>query len=123
MGLCALRIGEALALRFDDVDFEKGAVQIRLTLWNGTVSAPKTPSSRRTLTLPVRASESLRKLRSTSDSQGHLFACSSGLPVCYANFYTRHWKPAIRRAGLPSTLKLHQLTADCSEAAPGIVEA
>jgi integrase len=108
MGLCACRVGEALSAKFEDIDFDKGTIQIRRTLWKGTVSQPKTQSSRRTITLPVRASEALRKLRSTSDGQGCLFASNSGLPICYANFYTRHWKPAIRRAGLPESLTPHK---------------
>jgi integrase len=93
MGLCAMRIGEALSIRFADIDFDKGTVQIRRTLWNGAVSQPKTPSSRRTLVLPQRVLDCL----------------SSGLPISYANFYTRRWTRAIRRAGLPPTLNPHAL--------------
>jgi integrase len=73
MGLCACRVGEALAAKFEDIDFDKGTIRIRRTLWNGTVSQPKTPSSRRTLTLPVRVLESLRKLRNRSDGPAAVY--------------------------------------------------
>jgi integrase len=53
--LIGLRIGECLALRFKDVDLERGTIRVERTLYNGECSAPKTQSSRRVLTLPQRA--------------------------------------------------------------------
>lgn len=49
---CALRVGEALALRWEDVGLQGGTVSIRHTLWKGKLYPPKTPQSRRTLKLP-----------------------------------------------------------------------
>jgi integrase len=110
MALCALRIGEALAVRFEDVDFEKGTLQIRRTLWQGQVSEPKTPASRRTLVIPQRTLRALVRLRdNTVGGTGYIAATGSGKPCNYSNFYTRHWKPAIRAAGLPDTLTPHAL--------------
>jgi integrase len=107
MALCALRIGEALAVRFEDVDFDKGTLQVRRTLWQGTVSEPKTPASRRTLVLPQRVLQAIERL--SRDNTGYIAATSSGKPCNYSNFYTRHWKPTIRAAGLPDTLTPHTL--------------
>jgi integrase len=110
--LCALvglRIGECLALRFDDLDLDTGTIKVSRTLHNGECSSPKTPSSRRTLTLPQRALKSLERLCSTTDGRGYLFATSSGKPVDVSNFYKWSWKPTLRRAGLPETLTPHQL--------------
>jgi integrase len=64
--LCGLRIGEVLALRWEDLS-DRGTLQVRRTLWRGNVYQCKTISSRRTLTVPQRALESILRLRSTCD--------------------------------------------------------
>ncbi len=107
--LCGLRIGETLALRWDDVDLDRGTLQVRHTLWYGKTSQPKTPSSRRTLTLPQRAVEALVRLRNQSDGGVYLFATSTGNPVDASNFYRWSWRPTLRKAGLPETLTPHKL--------------
>ncbi len=112
MALCALRIGEALALRWEDIDFEKGTVRVRRTLWQGRVSEPKTPSSRRTIKLPRRALEVLRDEGGAKN--GYIFATSTGNPINYSGFYTRRWKPALRRAGIPMSLTPHKLRHGCA---------
>lgn len=107
---CALRIGEVLALRYEDFDLERGTLRIERTLYYGECSQPKTPSSRRTLTLPKRTLEALTRLcKLNREQRGYLFATSGGKPVDAANFYKWTWKPALRRAGLPETLTPHQL--------------
>jgi len=111
MALCALRIGEALSLRWEDIDFENGTLLVRHTLWQGRVSEPKTPSSRRTIKLPSMALDvlgnSYKKVGGVKE--GHIFATSTGNPINYSNFYTRHWKPALRAAGLSKALTPHKL--------------
>ncbi len=75
--LCALRIGEVLALRFEDLD--RGILKVQRTPWHGNTSKTKTPSSRRTLKLPQRALGPLERLTNTAAaSQVFLFATSSG---------------------------------------------
>ncbi len=100
MALCGLRINECLSLEWRSVDLEAGTL---------TVRAGKTPSARRTLTLPVRALESLVRLRSTCDGTGYLFPTSSGNPVDVSNFYRWSWRPMLTKAGLPETLTPHKL--------------
>jgi len=63
-----LRRGEALALRWEDVDLDRGHLQVRATLQrlNGTLvraEMPKTKSSRRALPLPAVVADSLRAHR------------------------------------------------------------
>jgi integrase len=107
---CGLRIGEILALRYEDVDLERGTVRIERTLHEGECSAPKTSSSRRTLSLPHRALEALVRHRGgRNNPTGYLFATASGKPVDVSNFYRWSWRPALKRAGLPETLTPHQL--------------
>src|SRR5215204_6245956 len=60
--LVGLRIGECLALRFEDVDLDRCTIRIERTLYHGKCSEPKTQSSRRTLTLPQKALEALVRL-------------------------------------------------------------
>jgi integrase len=108
--LVGLRIGECLALRFEDIDLERGTLRVERTLYHGEVMPPKTASSRRTLTLPQTALESLVRLcQSNCNKGGYLFATASGKPVDVSNFYRWSWKPALRKAGLPKALTPHQL--------------
>jgi integrase len=105
---CALRVGEALALRWEDVDLDAGTVSIRHTLWKGKLYPPKTPQSRRTLRLPERALECLRR-HSEHRKEGYLLATRNGTPVAAENFWYCGWKPALRAAGLDESLTFHQL--------------
>ena len=107
--LCGLRINECLALRWSDVDLAAGTLKVQRTLWNGQTSQPKTPSSRRTISLPVRALESLERLRNASDGSGYLFATRTGKPVAAPNFHVLSWSKRIRETGMPDTLTFHQL--------------
>jgi integrase len=111
--LCALvglRIGECLALRFENVDLQAGTISISRTLHNGECTAPKTHSSRRTLTLPQKALQALVRLcEDSGNPSDYLFATSTGKPVDVSNFYKWTWKPALRRAGLPESITPHQL--------------
>jgi integrase len=107
--LVGLRIGEAL--RYEDVDLERGTIRVERTLHEGECSAPKTSCSRCTLSLPQRALEALVRHCGgrNNPTTGYLFATASGKPVDLSNFYRWSWRPALRRAGLPETLTPHQL--------------
>jgi len=108
--LVGLRIGECLALRFEDIDLERGTIRIERTLYHGECSPTKTPSSRRVLSLPQKALQRLVRLCEVNGNpSGYLFATSTGKPVDVSNFYKWTWKPALRRAGLPETLTPHCL--------------
>jgi len=108
--LVGLRIGECLALRFEDIDLERGTVRVERTLYNGECSEPKTHSSRRVLTLPQRVRDSLLRLCEVrANPTGYLFATSSGKPVDVSNFYKWSWRPALRQAGLPESITPHLL--------------
>jgi integrase len=109
--VCALRIGEALSLRHEDVNLMEGTISIRCTLWKYGVYPPKTPSSRRTLKLPQIALEALTRLCETqgNPSEGWLFPTANGNPTPYESFWLWGWKPALRRAGLPESTTFHQL--------------
>ena len=104
---CGLRVGEALALRYEDFDMERGTFSIRRTVWRSKVYPPKTRESRRTLKLPNIALEALE--RRGIEAKGYLFATKHGNPVDPANFHSHNWKPALRKAGLSDSIHFHDL--------------
>ncbi len=108
---CALRIGEALSLRYEDLDLRAGTLSIRRTLWKGNVYPPKTPQSRRTLALPQIALEALRRHseRHGNPTTGYLFQTTNGTPLAAENFWRWGWKRALRDAGLDEGLHYHDL--------------
>jgi integrase len=106
---CGLRIGEALGIRWSDINFDKGTLAVRRTIWRGRALPTKTDSSRRTIKLPSVALEALHRheeyadgrLRDGSEGSGWVFPTARGNPHYAANFYKRTWKPMLKRAGLP----------------------
>jgi integrase len=108
--LVGLRIGECLALKYDDIDLERGTVRIERTLHEGQCYPTKTPSSRRVLTLPQMAVECLIRHRERQPNPaGYIFATSTGRPISATSFYERFWRPALRECSLPTTLTPHCL--------------
>jgi integrase len=105
---CGLRVGESLALRWEDVDLDKGILKVRRTLWNGRVFPPKTTTSHRTLKLPKIALEALKK-HAKKNNDGWLFPTKNGTPVGAANFWQWGWKPMLRKARLPESTHYHDL--------------
>jgi integrase len=108
---CALRIGEALSLRYEDLDLGKGTLLVRRTLWRGKTYKPKTDKSRRTLKLPKIALEALRRHHKHNGSPdvGWRFSTKHDNPVTAANFHTWGCKPALCRADLPQSTTYHSL--------------
>ena len=46
-----MRSGELLGLRWEDVDLQAGTLQVRRTIFNGRIEAPKTSKGRRSIKL------------------------------------------------------------------------
>jgi integrase len=106
-----LRQGKCLALRYEDIDFDKGTLKVRRTVWRNNVYPPKTPHSRRTIRLPRIALDALKRHRDNNcdASEGWLFPTKRGNPVDAHNFIHRPWKRMLRKAGLPETTRYHDL--------------
>ncbi len=96
----ALRVNEALALRWDDVDFDNATITVQHTLWRGERCNPKTQSSMAVLEVPAVAMEALRRIKMDTNGQGYLFPTRSGKPVCSADFH-KYWKKMLKQAELP----------------------
>jgi integrase len=107
---CGLRVGECLPLRHEDVDFDKGTLNIRRTLWRNDVYQPKTARSRRTIKLPEIALNALRRhVQANGGSEGWLFQTKHGNPIAAPNFHKCGWKPMLRKADLSEATRFHDL--------------
>ncbi|MGA2513933.1 MAG: tyrosine-type recombinase/integrase [Candidatus Limnocylindrales bacterium] len=110
-----LRQGEALALRWSDVDLDAGALTVRHTLQRldrkAELMEPKTPKSRRTLSMPAPVLTALRdhrrrqleeRLAMGEDWQDldFVFASGIGTPLD-ASAVTHRYQRTLLAAGLP----------------------
>ncbi|MDP9367447.1 MAG: site-specific integrase [Chloroflexota bacterium] len=122
-----LRIGEALGLRWDDVDLERGVLRISSALQRvgGKLQLvePKSTQSRRTLALPVAliAALKIHRVRQLQErlasgdrwqDSGHIFTTTIGTPLEPRNA-TRAFKAMLVAAGLPD-IRFHDLRHSCA---------
>jgi len=131
-----LRQGEALALRWEDIDLEAGILMVKRQVQRkrrdgseldepGLVfSQPKSKKGHRTIRLSAIALEALKKhqerqlqekLRSDTryHDQGLVFTTTIGTPLDAQNVVNRHFKPLLKRAGLPD-IRFHDLRHTCA---------
>src|SRR5215208_393149 len=130
--MCGLRQGEALALRWQDINLDGGTLRVSRQLQrmrrdgkkSGRLvfSEPKN-ASRRTVGLPQRAVSALKTHRrrqleeklaagSLYRDEGLLFASRHGTPIDAQNVVNRYYKPLLKRAGLPP-IRFHDLRHSC----------
>ncbi len=117
-----LRRGEALSLRWADVDFERGTLRVRGTLARIggalVVTEPKTAKSKRVLPLSPPAERLLRDVQDLQATErklagsawhetGYVFTTETGEP-CDPRNALRAFKSAAARAGIPGA-GLHTL--------------
>lgn len=118
------RIGEALAIRWSDIDWDNQIVKIQRTLsrdekGKGYFDEPKTAKSRRAIVLPELALLVLKQHRKSQlehrlemgelyDNQDLVFASEIGTALQHSNILRRSFKPLIEKAGVPQ-ITIHQL--------------
>lgn len=119
-----LRQGELLGLKWEDLDCNRGVLQVKRTL-SGIKSAqpifstPKTAKGKRPVELTAKAIEALqehRKLQTVEQEDlaglwrnyGLVFPTRLGTPMSRHNLVTRHFKPLLKRATLPD-IRFHDL--------------
>jgi integrase len=127
-------MGEALGLKWTDVDLEAGTLRVnrqlqRMRREDGEAgklvfSEPKN-ASRRTVDLPKRIvgalkshrkrqlEEKLRAGGSGWQDNGLVFATTKGTPLDAQNVVNRGFKPLLKRAGLPD-IRWHDLRHTCA---------
>jgi integrase len=118
-----LRMGEALGLKWSDIDLEAKTLRVnrqlqRIRDGGGLVFSEPKNVSRRTVDLPQRAVVALRSHRKRQledelrahayENPGLVFVTGKGTPLDAQNIVNRHFKPLLKRAGLPS-IRWHDL--------------
>ena len=107
-----LRSAEIVALRTDSVDLLRGRVQVvsSATEAYGKIQfGPPKTYQRRAVPLPGALVAELTTYLAGKDSDEFVFRSSRGGPLRHSNFYARHFKPAVLRAGLPEETRFHDL--------------
>ncbi len=123
-----LRQGEALGLRWEDVDLDAGTLTVRKTLQRiegeFELVEPKTVRSRRTIALPSAAVDALRRHRARQVEErlkagsmwkndwGLVFTTATGRPLQGTNV-TRTFQQVLAKAGLRRQ-RFHDLRHSCA---------
>lgn len=113
-GFTGLRWGELAGLRAEHLDLLRGTVDVREALTeagSGVVwVVPTKTGQRRTVPLPRFLCKMLtEQLASYPGPDGLVFSSTEGGPLRRNNLYSRHFKPALRRAGLDEKVRFHDL--------------
>ena len=111
-----LRISEALALRWGDVDMGRRRVQVRRRLYRGRVGPPKSRYGVRDVPVTVDLAQALWDARKAARGPldvDPVFASASGGYLSAGNVARRVLKPAARRAGLERAA-FHTLRHTCA---------
>lgn len=124
-----LRQGELLALTWEDIDLDRGVLQVRRTLsgfkgGNPIFGTPKTAKGRRSVKLTAKAVESLKVHQEHQQEEQKelaglwldhklVFPTRVGTPVSRHNLVARSFKPLLKHAGLPD-IRFHDLRHTCA---------
>jgi integrase len=111
-----LRLGELAGLQVGDFDPLRRQLRVRRTVSDvqGRLveGPPKTPKSMRTVSLPEAVVDELTShlgARPDVVATDWLFPAPEGGPLRRTGWVRRHWKPALRAAGLDDDLGTHTL--------------
>jgi integrase len=124
LGTLGLRLGEALGLKWSDIDWTRGTITIRRTLQRNRLTGtlefrePKTAQSRRTLSLPKQTVAALRahhdrqdfdrrKVGDVCQETGLVFCTGFGTPLDQGRIHY-NWTNATTVSGLPR-YRIHDL--------------
>ncbi len=114
------RWGEAVALRRGRCELLRSRIQVRESLADVDghlhFGATKTYETR-FVSLPRFLVEMLARHLAenvTAEAVSLVFAAPGGGPLRHANFRGRVWRPALRTAGLPEGLRIHDLRHTCA---------
>jgi integrase len=99
--LTGLRIGEALALRWRNIDLEKGELRVTHSVYDGHFDVPKTQRSQRSVPLGPKAVEILTARKPTiADPEALVFATREGSAFDRHNLTNRQLKSTCKKLGL-----------------------
>jgi integrase len=121
----ALRAGELAALRWSDIDLGEQELKVNHSLrdlkgraWS--LDEPKSARSRRKIGLTISLADELRSHRKRQNERiiasgeiykdhGFVFSRDDGRPLIVSSLKRRHLEPILRRAGLPTSTRVHDL--------------
>jgi integrase len=100
-----MRIGEVLALRIEDLDFQRKLIHIRHSVFAGSLGTPKSEASMASLPMPlslaVRLKAFLASKHHRQNSQGLLFANRRGRPFSANKLREKKLRPLLLSLGIP----------------------
>jgi integrase len=96
-----LRIGEAVALTWADVDLGARRIAVRRRLYRGRFDSPKSRYGLRVVPLAETLARGLWRLRGTAPAEAPVFPTREGTHLDPSNVAARILKPAAKRAGVP----------------------
>ena len=121
-----MRPGELLGLRWEDVALRDtgGTLQVNRALSDGELTTPKTKGSRRRIRLSTGGAKALKAHRERQIEEREkkvglwkdhdlVFPSSVGTPLSHRNV-VRSFKALLKRAGLPSSIRLYDLRHTCA---------
>jgi len=124
-----LRPSEYLGLTWQDVNLDSGELQVCRTLvWRKGgewyFSTPKTERSDRSIIvseatrlmlLEHRRAQLAQRLKATDyQDNGFVFAMGDGRPVLLRTLDRSHFKPILKRAGLPAATRIYDMRHSCA---------
>lgn len=105
-----IRINEALALKWDQVDLDKGTIRVIATAVEGKPNQrPKTRNSIRTIPVPQHVRKALTEQSKAYGGHLYVFTTTNGMQISRANFADRIYRPARLAAELPKDFTIHDL--------------
>lgn len=101
--MTALRPGELLGLKIEDLDFERGVIFVRRSAWYSKLQSPKNDGSIRALPMPKPLASRLKAYLQSwrPNPAGLLFATANGTPLCANNVVQRALWPVLDRLKIP----------------------
>ena len=100
--LTGMRIGEAFALRWKNIDLAGGVIYVVETVYHGRFDVPKTEKSQRTIPLGPMTVGILTALRGNYvDGEALVFSTRAGKPLDPGTLLRREVEPACKELGLP----------------------
>lgn len=108
--LTGMRLGELLALQWDDIDWNSGSIRVRRSLYQREFVSPKSKRSVRTIGMSPGLKDILldHKLEAPAHEHDLVFTTEEGAMIDQSNLRRRVFHPALRRAGLRQ-IRIHDL--------------
>jgi len=111
-----MRQGELIGLQWKDIDLDGDTLRVNRSVYEGVVSPPKTNAGRRTIRLSKLAVAALKQHRIDTAKRRiseWVFPNANGTPIGHQNLHNRSWKPLLKCAGLPHSVRFHDLRHSC----------